>query len=428
MNDFIIHGDIVYCTEQRTLCTFADSYAVCVGGVCAGVFDRIPETYAHLPVKDYGGMLVMPGMVDLHIHAPQYAYRGLGMDMELLDWLDNYAFPEELKYRDPEYAERAYRLFAATMKNSATTRAVIFGTLYRESTELLMELMEDTGLVSFVGKVNMDRNAPERLTENSARSVASTERFILHTAGKYANTYPIITPRFVPSCSDSVMEGLGWLAGTYHVPVQSHLSENRGEIDWVRELCPWADFYGAAYDRWGLFGSQGKTVMAHCVWSSDAEIALMKERGVYIAHCPASNMNVSSGIAPIRRYLNDGLRVGLGSDVAGGQTESLFTAVVEAIQVSKLYWRLIDDSMKPLSFADALYLATRGGGGFFGRVGAFDEEYEFDAIVIDDSVLPHPQALSLSQRAERAVYLGGDVRGLKAKFVRGQACQLGVRS
>lgn len=417
MTDFIIRGDIVDCTEQRTLRTVEDGYAVCVGGICGGVFSELPREYSDLPVLDYSGMLVMPGMVDLHIHAPQYAYRGLGMDMELLDWLDHYAFPEEMKYRDPAYAERAYRIFADAMKNSATTRAVIFGTLYRESTELLMELMEESGIVSFVGKVNMDRNAPERLTENSARSVASTERFILHTAEKFRNTHPVITPRFVPSCSEEVLGGLGQLAAKYRVPIQSHLSENIGEIDWVHELCPDDSSYGAVYDRHGLLNEH--TVMAHCVYSTDEEIKLLKQRGATIAHCPASNMNVASGIAPIRRYLNEGLRVGLGSDVAGGQTESLFTAIVEAIQVSKLYWRLVDNGMKPLSFADALYLATRGGGGFFGKVGAFEEGWEFDAIVIDDSALPHPQELNLSQRAERAVYLGGDVRGLKAKFVRG---------
>ena len=420
MSDFIIRGDIVYSADKDDLITVEGSHAVCIGGRCAGVYRELPERYKALPVHDCTGMLVMPGMVDLHIHAPQYAYRGLGMDMELLDWLDNYAFPEERKYREMDYAGKAYAIFADAMRRSATTRAVIFGTLYRQSDELLMELMESTGIVSYVGKVNMDRNAPAMLTEDPERSVASTGRYIEHTLGKYKNTYPIITPRFVPSCSDGVMEGLGKLTEKYRIPVQSHLSENRGEIEWVKELCPWAEFYGAAYDRWGLFGSLSKTVMAHCVWSSDEEIALMKERGVYIAHCPASNMNVASGIAPVRRYLDEGLHIGLGSDVAGGQTESLFTSMVEAIQVSKLYWRLVDDTMKPIGFPQALYMATRGGGEFFGKVGAFDEGYEFDAIVIDDSALPHPQELTLSQRAERAVYLGGDIKGLKAKYCRGE--------
>ena len=420
MTDFLLLGDFVWCGEDRALITVPDGCAVCIGGVCAGVFPSVPPEYQYLPVIDCRGKLVLPGMVDLHVHAPQYAYRGLGMDMELLDWLESYAFPEERKYREPDYAERAYRIFADAMRKSATTRAVIFGTIYRQSDELLMELMEESGIVSYVGKVNMDRNAPAIITEDPARSVASTERYIQHAAGKYRRTYPIITPRFVPSCSDPVLEGVGKLAEKYRIPVQSHLSENPGEIEWVKELCPYASFYGEVYDKFGLFGSESPCVMAHCVYSASEEIALMKERGVYIAHCPASNMNVASGIAPIRRYLSEGLRVGLGSDVAGGQTESLFTAMVEAVQVSKLYWRLVDPTMKPLTFADALYLATRGGGGFFGKVGAFEDGYEFDAVVIDDSVLPHPQALDLAQRAERTVYLGGDSKGMTAKFVRGE--------
>ena len=420
MNSFIIKGDIVYSESKNTLSVTKNGYAVCEDGLCAGVYEKLPEKYSGLELYDFSGMLIMPGMTDLHIHAPQYAYRGLGMDMELLDWLERYAFAEERKYRDMDYALKGYTIFAEAMKRSATTRAVIFGTIYRQSDELLMELMEKTGLVSYVGKVNMDRNAPDIITEDPARSVASTERFLNNTMGRYRGTYPIITPRFVPSCSDEVLEGVGKLAEKYGVPVQSHLSENIGEIEWVKELCPDSAFYGGAYDRHGLFGGGTKTVMAHCVYSTDEEIALIKERGVFIAHCPASNMNVASGIAPIRRYLDEGLRLGLGTDVAGGQTESMFTAMVEALQVSRLYWRLVDSGKKPLSFPEAFYMATRGGGEFFGKVGAFDAGYEFDAIVIDDSVLPHPQELDLAQRAERAVYLNSDIRGLKAKFCRGE--------
>ena len=424
MDSFVIKGDIVYSLNKDELFTMENGYAVCDGGICAGVFADLPDRYAHLPVHDFGGMLVMPGMADLHIHAPQYAYRGLGMDMELLDWLNTYAFVEERKYRDMDYAERAYPIFADAVRNSATTRAVIFGTIYRDSDELLMRLMEDTGIVSYVGKVNMDRNAPDIITEKPERSVASTERYLNHTLNKFKNSYPIITPRFVPSCSDQVLEGLGKLAEKYRVPVQSHLSENIGEIAWVQELCPYSSFYGEVYDRFGLFGNYSNTVMAHCVYSSDEEIALMKERGVFIAHCPASNMNVSSGIAPIRRYLDENMRVGIGTDVAGGHTESMFTAIVESIQVSKLYWRLVDDSKKALSFREAFYMATAGGGEFFGKVGRFESGYEFDAIVIDDSALAHPQELDMIQRAERAIYLGGDIRGLKAKFCRGRRIRL----
>ena len=421
MNSFIIRGDLCTSADRHTIKTYEDSYTVCADGVCKGVFTAIPEQYRDLPLHDCRGKLVMPGMVDLHTHAPQYAYRGLGMDMELLDWLDHYAFPEEAKYRDLSYAEKAYDIFANAVKHSATTRMAAFGTLHRAATELLMDKMEQTGIVSFIGKLNMDRNSPDNLREASAEeSVHETERFLKDTIRRYRNTYPIVTPRFVPSCSDECMEGIGRLSERYGVCVQSHLSENPGEIAWVGELCPDAAFYGDAYDRFGLFGKPQKTIMAHCVWSSDEEIALMKENGVYIAHCPASNMNVASGIAPIRKYLDLGLRVGLGSDVAGGQTESLFTAMTEALQVSKLYWRLVDSSCQPLSVDEVFYMATKGGGGFFGKVGAFEDGYEFDAIVIDDSRLPHPQELSTKERLERAIYLNGDIKALSAKYCRGK--------
>lgn len=420
MNSYIIHGDICYSADKNQLITRENSYLICEDGVCAGVFDVIPEQYAHLPVHDHSGMLVMPGMVDLHIHAPQYAYRGLGMDRELLDWLNTYAFPEESKYRDLAYADKAYTIFANAVRKSATTRLVVFGTLHREATELLMDKLEDTGVVSFVGKVNMDRNSPDDLCEASAQaSLEDTERFIKETQNKYQNTCPIITPRFTPSCTDELMEGLGELSKKYHLPVQSHLSENPGEVEWVKELCPWAKNYGEAYERFGLFGNPAKTVMAHCVYSDDAEIARMKENGVFIAHCPASNTNVASGIAPVRKYLEMDMNIGLGSDVAGGHSESMFTAMVDALQVSRLYWRLVDKNRRLLNVSEVFYMATKGGGAFFGKVGSFEKGYEFDAVVIDDSLLPHPQPLSLQERLERSIYLAGDIKALKAKYCRG---------
>jgi guanine deaminase len=131
-------------------------------------------------------------------------------------------------------------------------------------------------------------------------------------------------------------------------------------------------------------------------------------------------MNLTSGIAPIRKYLDVGLKVGLGSDVAGGHSVSLFRAITDAIQVSKLYFRMVNEEYKPLVFSEAFYLATKGGGAFFGKVGSFDSGYEFDAVVLDDSVLPHPQPLGLAERMERAVYLGLDEKNITAKFVSGK--------
>ena len=370
---------------------------------------------------DFGDALIIPGMVDLHIHAPQYAFRRTGMDCELLDWLRLYTFPEEAKYSDTDYAARAYGIFADNMKRSATTRAVIFGTVHREATLLLMNLMEAAGIVSYVGKVNMDRDAPDELCETGADASAFDTFGFINAAEKrhYRLTMPILTPRFIPSCSNALLNELSEVQRTYDLPVQSHLSENPGEVELVKKLMPEAEFYGDGYDRYGLFCGKAKTVMAHCIYSTDAEIERIRKNGVWVAHCPNSNMNLASGIAPIRRYLNSGIRVGLGSYVVGGQTESIFRAITDAVQVSKLYWRYMDSSAAPLSFAESFYLATKGGGSFFGNAGSFESGFEFDAVVIDDSSVPHPQKLTLTERLERAVYLGIDRGGILAKYVRG---------
>ena len=168
-----------------------------------------------------------------------------------------------------------------------------------------------------------------------------------------------------------------------------------------------------------MFGGDHKCIMAHCVYSDELEMQMMKENGVFIAHSPESNINVASGVAPINRYLDYGLKVGLATDVAGGSHESMFRAMTHAIQSSKLRWRLLDQSVPFLTFDTAFYLATRGGGEFFGKVGAFDPGYELDAVILDDSNLDHPQKLSVKDRLERIAYLG-DERNIIGKYVAGQ--------
>lgn len=418
--NFILKGNICYSEDVHTLKTVEQGYLVCSEGKSAGVFEELPRQYGDYPVEDKEDFLITPGLTDLHIHAPQYSFRGLGMDLELLDWLNTNTFPEEAKYQDEAYAKKAYEIFGESMTRSATTRACIFGTIHNQATELLMDIMEATGLKTYIGKVNMDRNSPDYLCEESAeQSEKDTVKWLKKTAGKYKNVLPILTPRFIPSCTDELMERLAGIQKEFHLPVQSHLSENQGEIAWVKELCPSSEFYGAAYDQFGLFGGEVKTVMAHCVSSTEAEINLMKERQVYIAHCPQSNTNLSSGIAPVKTYLELGMKVGLGSDVAGGSGESIFRAMADAIQVSKLRWRLKDEALKPLTVEEAFYLGTMGGGSFFGKVGTFKEGYEFDALILDDSKLRHPQPLSLKQRLERFIYLSDD-RHIAGKIVAGE--------
>ena len=159
--------------------------------------------------------------------------------------------------------------------------------------------------------------------------------------------------------------------------------------------------------------------MAHCVYSTDEEIALMKQAGTYIAHCPQSNMFLSSGIAPIKRYLDEGLNVGLGTDVAGGANLSMFRAISDAVGVSKLRWRCVDQDFAPLTIQEAFYLATLGGGSFFGKVGSFAEGYEFDALVLDDSGIRSVRELSVPQRVERYAYLANEGGMIAQKYVSG---------
>ena len=417
---FALKGTICYSISPQELSITPNSYLICSQGKCAGIFPVLPEKYRGIPCTDYKDDLIIPGLTDLHVHAPQYTFRASGMDLELLDWLNTYAFPQEARYENLEFARSAYSIFAEDMKKSPNTRACIFGTLHVPATELLMELMDKTGLKTMIGKVNMDRNGSPILQETSAEASAqATVTWIEDTLNRFENTTPILTPRFTPACTDQLMAKLSQIQKKYHLPMQSHLSENFGEIEWVKELCPGTHFYGEAYHQFQLFGGDCPTIMAHCVHSSEEELALMKKQGVYVAHCPQSNTNLSSGIAPARHYLEAGLHVGLGSDIAGGTSLSILRAMADAILVSKLYWRLVDSSAKPLTLEEAFYLGTEGGGSFFGKVGSFREGYEFDAVILNSSTIPTPLSLSPKDRLERLVYLSDD-RNITGKYVSGR--------
>lgn len=420
-NSFVLHGDICYAAARDKLVTQRGGYLVCVDGLSQGVFAQCPEEFRHLPQYDYADQLIIPGLTDLHMHAPQFSFRSVGLDMELLDWLNTYTFPEESKYADLAYAKTAYGHFVHDILHGPNTRACLFGTLHVDATIELMDQLEQAGLVTMVGKVNMDRNGAPTLQEASAEASAqATRRWLEAIDGRYQYTKPILTPRFIPSCSDKLMGMLGEIQKQYRLPVQSHLSENLGEIAWVKELCPGTKHYGGAYDQFGLFGGADcPTIMAHCVWSSDDEIALMRERGVYMAHCAASNSNLASGIAPVRRFMNAGVSVGLGSDIAGGTHTSILRAMVDSIQASKLCWRLIDQDLQPLSVTEAFWLGSVGSGSFFGKVGSFVEGYECDAVVISDARYNHAGPENLATRLERTIYLSED-QDVQHKFVQGR--------
>ncbi len=417
MKQFALKGDIVFSESPNQLVMQEAGYLVCDGNISKGVFAELPKEYEEIEVRDYSGRIIVPGLSDLHVHAPQYAFRGLGMDMELLEWLNCYTFPEEGKYEDLEYAKRAYRIFVDDLVKSGTTRVCIFATIHKEATMLLMEMLEESGIKGYVGKVSMDRNCPSYLCESHGEE--AVRAWLEESLDAFKNIKPILTPRFIPSCTDSLMGSLAQLQKETTLPLQSHLSENLKEVEWVKELVPAASGYAEAYQGFGAFGTNGKTVMAHCVYSTDEEIALMKKQGVFVAHCPQSNTNLGSGIAPAKKFLKEGVPIGLGSDIAAGYSLSIFQGMADAIQVSKLRWRLVEEQWDPLTLEEAFYMGTKGGGAFFGKVGSFDKEYELDAIILDDHNLKHPQELSLRDRLERIIYLGTE-ENIVEKYVSGK--------
>ena len=418
----VYKANILFTPERSRFEVLENGYIAVEDGLVAGVAadlsslaDLCSFVCDEADVTDFGDSLLIPAMNDMHVHAPQYRNQGIAMDLELLPWLQNYTFPEEMKYADEVYARRMYSRFIRDLWRFGTMRACVFATVHTESTRLLMRLFQEAGMGALVGKVAMNRNCPDGLMESVDDMVSGNEALISEFNVPNALVRPIITPRFVPSCTPDMLKACGELAAQYGLPVQSHLSENTSEIAWVQSLEKDSTSYGDAYDRYGLFG-QTPTVMAHCVWTAGEELELIKRRGVMVAHCPTSNLNLASGLAPIRTFIEEGVPVGLGSDISGGHDLNIFRMMVYAIQVSKMHYQH-NHKKAFLTLSEAFWLATKSAGRFFGRVGSFEPGYEFDALVIDDRLLNHDN-YSLLHRLERFVYLGDD-RYITHRFCRG---------
>ena len=414
----VYKAHILFTKEKDRFDVFENGYVtVDADGRVVSVSANLSESDREdAEVIDFGDRLLIPAMNDMHVHAPQVHNQGVAMDMELLPWLQNYTFPEESKYADVQYAERMYRRFLHTQWLFGTMRSVVFATVHTESTRVLMNLYQEAGMGAFVGKVAMNRNCPDALSEDVEAAVEGNEQLIAEFNQPDALVRPIITPRFVPSCTPDMLRACGELANKYQLPVQSHLSENTSEIAWVQDLEKESTCYGDAYNRYGLFG-QTPTIMAHCVWTQGEELELMKRQGVMVAHCPTSNLNIASGLAPVRTFLDEGLRIGLGSDISGGHDLNMFRMMVYAIQVSKMHYQH-DHNKSFLTLPEVFWIATKSAGSFFGKVGSFEPGYEFDALVINDSVL-YPSEYSLLHRLERFIYLGDD-RQIEHRFCRGK--------
>ncbi|MDE6897730.1 MAG: amidohydrolase family protein [Lawsonibacter sp.] len=408
----ILRGNIVYAPLLGELETVPRGYVVLEDGLVEGLYTALPERYARCPVSDYGEALLLPSFADLHLHAPQYPMLGMGMDLPLLDWLNAYTFRTEARFCDTDYARRIYRQLAEDLISSGTTRVAMFSSRHTDATLILMEELERAGVTGYVGKVNMDRNGGAA-QEGTEESLAETLRWL--EGCRFPHVQPILTPRFTPSCTDGLLEALGKLAAERQLPVQSHLSENAGEIAWVKELHPECSQYWETYAKYGLW--KPGTLMAHCVHSDAQEQAAMQKSGVWAVHCAASNLNLCSGTAPVRTLLDRGVNVALGSDIAGGDQLAMNRVITMSIRASKI--RQMETGEPFLTVPEAFYLGTTAGHRYFGSA-PFQAGAPLHAIVVDDAAMPLPaRELSLSERLERAVYLM-EKRHIRAVYSEGR--------
>ncbi|KAJ2261284.1 hypothetical protein GGI01_002401 [Coemansia sp. RSA 376] len=311
----------------------------------------------------------------------------------------------QLRFKDADLARRFYKDVIARVVRNGVTFAAYYGTIHLESNRVLAQTIRQIGQRAYVGKVCMDANSPSYYSESTEDSLRDTEEFIRQVIGddetQQRLVTPIITPRFVPTCSHECLEGLGALAEKYQLPVQSHLCENPSEIEFAKSCFPDSPSYAHIYHKYGLLNS--RTIMAHCVHLSDSEIALMRESKASVSHCPNSNFSLGSGIADIRRFIDEGIPVGLGTDVGGGYTPSILDAMRMAAAANRALIAFRRDSggdqptssskEKPLEAAEALFLATQGGARVMGmddQLGSLDTNKLFDAIVVDMNALNSP--------------------------------------
>lgn len=453
-------GQIVHSKSLEELMLLEDGFVAVNDGLIEAIGDR--SQLGTLLVDDYEeiqllpSQFLLPGLVDCHIHAPQVPNIGLGLDKPLLEWLESYTFPLESNYRDVEFAARVYKYVVNTTIAHGTTTACYFASIFTESNKILVDEMLRQGQRGFVGKVSSNRMCPDFYIEcNTETSVRDNEDFIRYVLERgSALVRPIVTPRFAITCDEELLRELAKLAKQYNLNVQTHVSENLGEIETVKQQFPSSPHYTGVYDEMGLLTD--RTVLAHGVHLQDDELKMLSARGTSIAHCPSSNTNLGSGFCDVRRLLHAHVKVGLGTDVSGGSDMSILAAMRAALGVSqhlnfmktqhvqgtgKLEQSSAQKGEKyiPLTYRQALYLATLGGAQALAlddKIGNFEKGKQFDALLIDTELQPIggyklPERIStektklqlLLELVQKFVYVGDD-RNIVKVYVAGKQIKL----
>ena len=360
--------------------------------------------------------LISPGFIDTHLHAPQLEMIG-SYGGHLLEWLNRYTFPTEAKFADPQYARRGAQAFFAELLRNGTLCALVFSTIHAEATDIFFDEAERRGFRAIIGKTMMDRNAPPYLLEKPRDSYDQSRSLLKkwHNRGllRYA-----VSPRFAPTSTPELLEAAGALKKEFpDAYVQTHISENRNEVQWVHELFPEAE-YADVYDRYGLLSE--RTVLAHGVHLTEEELDLLSRRGARIAHCPNSNLFLGSGLFRLHRVIESGVLVGLGTDIGAGTTPSMFAAMADAYKVQQVQ----NISLSPYQL---WYMATLGGAralSMDGETGSLEPGKSADFVVLDLQATPlialrSERASSLQDLLAGLIFMGDD-RVVSRAFIAGR--------
>ena len=373
-------------------------------GIISKVIRQDDEDYLELLDKhskdnhffDFKDKILLPGFIDLHIHAPQWPQAGLALDDELSYWLNNFTFPLESKYQDLDYAREVYSDLVKTLLANGTTSAMYFGTIHNEATLELAKICASYGQRGFVGKVVMDDKTmnPNFYRDNSTKeAIENTEKFIIdvQTLAKdvFQGVYPVITPRFVPSCTDNALLELGKLAKKYNCYIQSHCSESDWEHNFVIDRFGKRD--SEVLDQFGLLTD--KSIMAHGNFIDSDDADIFKKKKSSVCHCPISNSYFANAVFPVNQLKKQGLNICLGTDISGGFSPSLYDNIKHSVMASRMLNDGVDNKLSAdnrgtnnarVSVFEAFYLATTGGGEALKLpLGIFKEGYICDFQVID---------------------------------------------